>query len=354
MFGCSGIQWSQPCFCYMFLGWSSGNASKMVSEAYNAGLIAVRSRYWGTAFATDQQDSKEASSPFHRRASANFVAGDVILVMAQTDTSYPSSHFLLVTRLGSLPRPTSFYDLVPLLLFVPALMLTSLDVVSMVQISVTLSTLFIMGGWIKATEIRTIVDWQLLILIGAALGIAQAMSKSGLAAGVSRAILSSGLPNWLTPSLLYLIVMAAASGGSNSVWQLSWKLPSKHARPDAGIIGSIGTQTKLRTLHHGQKIEMGKWVSILFWPPFQGLPTNFHEQLLRWRQNWSPTMLQQLWGFHWPSISQRRWACNLHIPWLLGAWLRSSLSNTQHSPETSRNTRFRIGSIHSLIMRNRS
>ena len=100
-------------------------------------------------------------------------------------------------------------------------MLTSLDVVSMVQISVTLSTLFIMGGWIKATEIRTIVDWQLLILIGAALGIAQAMSKSGLAAGVSRAILSSGLPNWLTPSLLYLIVMAAASGGSNSVWQLS-------------------------------------------------------------------------------------------------------------------------------------
>ena len=192
----------------------------MVSEAYNAGLIAVRSRYWGTAFATDQQDSKEASSPFHRRASANFVAGDVILVMAQTDTSYPSSHFLLVTRLGSLPRPTSFYDLVPLLLFVPALVLTSLDVVSMVQISVTLSTLFIMGGWIKATEISTIVDWQLLILIGAALGIAQAMSKSGLAAGVSRAILSSGLPNWLTPSLLYLIVMAAASGGSNSVWQL--------------------------------------------------------------------------------------------------------------------------------------
>lgn len=198
------------------LGQPISNASKMVSEAYNAGLIAVRSRYWGTAFATDQQDSKEATSPFHRRASANFVAGDVILVMAQTDTSYPSSHFLLVTRLGSLPRPTSFYDLVPLLLFVPALVLTSLDVVSMVQISVTLSTLFIMGGWIKATEIRTIVDWQLLILIGAALGIAQAMSKSGLAAGVSRAILSSGLPNWLTPSLLYLIVMVTTELVTNN------------------------------------------------------------------------------------------------------------------------------------------
>ena len=219
----------------------------MVTEAYNAGLIAVRSRYWGTAFATDQQDSKEATSPFHRRASANFVAGDVILVMAQTDTSYPPSHFLLVTRLGSLPRPTSFYDLVPLLLFVPALVLTSLNVVSMVQISVTLSTLFIMGGWIKATEIRTIVDWQLLILIGASLGIAQAMSKSGLAAGVSRAILSSGLPNWLTPSLLYLIVMAAASGGPNSSLQhiATRKLPSRNARLDARIIRSIGTQTKL-------------------------------------------------------------------------------------------------------------
>lgn len=180
----------------------------MVNEAYNAGLIAVRSRYWGTAFATDQSEGKDTSSPFNRRASANFVAGDVILVLAQTDTTYPSAHFLLVTRLGSLPRPTSFYDLVPLLLFIPALVLTSLDVISMVQISVTLSTLFIMGGWIKATEIRTIVDWQLLILIGAALGIAQAMAKSGLAAGISKGIVSSGLPNWLTPSLLYLIVMA--------------------------------------------------------------------------------------------------------------------------------------------------
>eukprot|EP00438_Fugacium_kawagutii_P001582 Skav221824 [mRNA] locus=scaffold885:137006:146089:+ [translate_table: standard] len=188
------------------LGQPISNASRMVNEAYNAGLIAVRSRYWGTAFATDQSEGKDTSSPFNRRASANFVAGDVILVLAQTDTTYPSAHFLLVTRLGSLPRPTSFYDLVPLLLFIPALVLTSLDVISMVQISVTLSTLFIMGGWIKATEIRTIVDWQLLILIGAALGIAQAMAKSGLAAGISKGIVSSGLPNWLTPSLLYLIV----------------------------------------------------------------------------------------------------------------------------------------------------
>lgn len=37
-----------------------------------------------------------------------------------------------------------------------------------------------LGGWIKATDIRTIVDWQLLILIGAALGIAQAMTRSGI------------------------------------------------------------------------------------------------------------------------------------------------------------------------------
>lgn len=199
------------------LGQPICNASKMVSEAYNAGLIAVRSRYWGTAFATDQSESKDGHSPFHHRAtSANFVAGDVILVLAQTDTNYPSAHFLLVTRLGSLPRRTSFYDLVPLLLFVPALVLTSLDIVGMVQISVTLSTLFIMGGWIKATEIRSIVDWQLLILIGAALGIAQAMSKSGLAAGISRAILSSGLPNWLTPSLLYFIVMVTTEMVTNN------------------------------------------------------------------------------------------------------------------------------------------
>ena len=181
----------------------------MVSEAYNAGLIAVRSRYWGTAFATEGDGNE---SPLHGgRASANFVAGDVLLVLAQSGTEYPASHFLLVTRLGELPRKASLYDLVPLFLFLPALVMTSLDIVSMVQIAVTLSTVFIMGGWIKATEIRSIVDWQLLILIGAALGIAQAMAKSGLAAGISTAILSSGLPDWLTPSLLYLIVMVLAS-----------------------------------------------------------------------------------------------------------------------------------------------
>ncbi|CAK8985338.1 Uncharacterized transporter sll0640 [Durusdinium trenchii] len=169
------------------LGQPICNASKMVSEAYNAGLIAVRSRYWGTAFATEE---KGGESPFHRSRTATFLAGDVLLVLAQTDTSYPSSHFLLV--------------------------LTSLDIISMVQISVTLSTLFVLGGWIKATDIRTIVDWQLLILIGAALGIAQAMTRSGLAAGVSQAILSSGLPNWLTPSLLYLIVMVTTEMVTNN------------------------------------------------------------------------------------------------------------------------------------------
>jgi len=195
------------------LGQPICNASKMVSEAYNAGLIAVRSRYWGTAFATEE---KGGESPFHRSRTATFLAGDVLLVLAQTDTSYPSSHFLLVTRLGGMPRRASWYDLVPLFLFMPALVLTSLDIISMVQISVTLSTLFVLGGWIKATDIRTIVDWQLLILIGAALGIAQAMTRSGLAAGVSQAILSSGLPNWLTPSLLYLIVMVTTEMVTNN------------------------------------------------------------------------------------------------------------------------------------------
>ena len=190
----------------------AGNAANVVSDAYNAGLIAVRSRYWGTSFATSEKaDDGLADSPFRRRSSATFMAGDVILVLAATGNSYPNSHFLLVTRLGSLPKPTTWYDLIPLVVFVPALILTSLDMISMVQLSVTLSCIFILGGWIKAADIRTIVDWQLLILIGAALGVAQAMAKSGLAAGISRGIIATGLPNWLAPSLLYLIVMAPDS-----------------------------------------------------------------------------------------------------------------------------------------------
>eukprot|EP00913_Durusdinium_trenchii_P022506 g21142.t2 len=170
------------------LGQPICNASKMVSEAYNAGLIAVRSRYWGTAFATEE---KGGESPFHQNLTFPHGAGMTV------------STTWLRTRLGGMPRRASWYDLVPLFLFMPALVLTSLDIISMVQISVTLSTLFVLGGWIKATDIRTIVDWQLLILIG-------------LAAGVSQAILSSGLPNWLTPSLLYLIVMVTTEMVTNN------------------------------------------------------------------------------------------------------------------------------------------
>jgi len=199
------------------LGQPICNAAQMVSEAYNAGLIAVRSRYWGTSFpTTDKPDAGPSDSPFRRKSSATFVAGDVILVLAANGSTYPNSHFLLVTRLGSLPAPTSWYDLIPLVVFVPGLVLTSLDYVTMVQLSVTLSCVFILGGWIKAGDIRTIVDWQLLILIGAALGVAQAMSKSGLAAGISRGIMATGLPNWLAPSLLYLIVMVTTELVTNN------------------------------------------------------------------------------------------------------------------------------------------
>ena len=207
------------------LGQPIYNAAQIVSDAYNAGLIAVRSRYWGTSFASSEKPPDMITdSPFRRQtsaANATFVAGDVILVLGATGNSYPNSHFLLVTRLGSLPKPMSWYDLIPLVVFVPALVLTSLDMISMVQLSVTLACVFVLGGWIKAGDIRTIVDWQLLILIGAALGVARAMAESGLAAGISRGIIATGLPNWLAPSLLYLIVMVTTETWSilgSSLW----------------------------------------------------------------------------------------------------------------------------------------
>ncbi|CAJ1338827.1 unnamed protein product [Effrenium voratum] len=189
------------------------NAPNLVADTYNAGLIAVRSRYWGTAFATAQ--AEESPSPFHR-GKAHFMAGDVILVLAPVGHEYPKSHFFLVTHLGSPPKATTFYDLIPIFLFVPALVVTGMNYVSMTQIAVTLSTVFILGGWVKAAELRSIVDWQLLILIGASLGVASAMSSSGLAAGISRGILGAGVPTWLVPGFLYLIIMTTTEMVTNN------------------------------------------------------------------------------------------------------------------------------------------
>mmetsp|Transcript_22620 Transcript_22620/g.57856 ORF Transcript_22620/g.57856 Transcript_22620/m.57856 type:complete len:173 (+) Transcript_22620:3-521(+) len=86
----------------------------------------------------------------------------------------------------------------------------------MVQVAVTLACLFVLGGWVRAADIRGIVDWQLLILIGSALGLAQGMTTSGLALSLAQGVLQSGLPRALAPSMLFLVIMVVTELVTNN------------------------------------------------------------------------------------------------------------------------------------------
>ncbi|CAE8637593.1 unnamed protein product [Polarella glacialis] len=190
---------------------SSG--AQLTKQLYNSGLVAIRRRTWGTSSLLGTQKKIEDPNLFEREASsselqsASFTPGDVLLVLAEKGVEFPKSDFLLVTRLGDLEMPVTMLDYVPLLLFVAGLILTALDIAPMVQVSLTLVMLFMLGGWIKAADVRTAVDSQLLILIGSALGISVAIQKSGLAQNLAQAIFALDPPRALVPALLFLVIM---------------------------------------------------------------------------------------------------------------------------------------------------
>jgi len=150
------------------------------------------------------------------KSGATFVAGDVMLVLTPLGQSFPPNDFLLVTRIATLPSVHRLLDLIPPILFVMGLSLTIAGIMPMVQVSVTLACLFVLGGWVPATEIRGIVDWQLLILIGSALGLAEGMKTSGLARILAQGVLQSPLPSAMAPSMLFLVIMVVTELVTNN------------------------------------------------------------------------------------------------------------------------------------------
>jgi len=136
-----------------------------------------------------------------------FRAGDVLMVLAPTGTTLPQSDFLLVMNVAELPPAPNLWDMAPLVLFLAGLGLTVCGVAPMVRVAVTLSVVFVLAGWVKATEVSKIVDWRLLTLIGSALGLSTAIQKSGLASSLARLILEAGLPKALVPTSLFVVVM---------------------------------------------------------------------------------------------------------------------------------------------------
>jgi len=133
--------------------------------------------------------------------------GDTILVLARTGEVYNrlegSRDFLAITRVAQEAGAARLWDYVPLVLFVAALVLVAMNVVEMVQASITLAMLFVAGGWVEPKQIRECVDWNLMILIGSALGISAAVQDSGLSAEIAHLVKQANLGPWGSVYLLF-------------------------------------------------------------------------------------------------------------------------------------------------------
>lgn len=111
-----------------------------------------------------------------------------------------------MTKIAELPKPRKWIDYVPVPLFLIGIGLAAFRVVPMVQVAVTLSVIFTLGGWVCPRELPQIVDWRLLILIGSALGLSEAVRISGLSAAAATALKDAGLPS--VASLFFLSLLA--------------------------------------------------------------------------------------------------------------------------------------------------
>jgi len=147
---------------------------------------------------------------------SRFSSGDVALLLAPSSEKLPARDFLLVTEIAGLPQPTNWYDYVPLAAFGMGLALTVLAGVHMARVALTLSVGCVLGGWVRPRELREAVDWNLLILIGSALGLAQAVQSSGLSAEAANLVLDAGLPPSGAVALLFFLVMVVTELVTNN------------------------------------------------------------------------------------------------------------------------------------------
>lgn len=236
----------------------SGPERLAFEEHYQVAVLAVRHAIQETndfsqfaelpgQFANSRNELfVEATSPRPRasqRADSELVAGpeglalrpgDTLLVLAgQRDVRERlegSKDFLASTLMMRKDEDHEVHwtDYLPLVLFIAAVALVAVGQWSMVQAAVLLAAVYLAVGWVAAAELKDIVDWGLLVLIGSALGLAEAFQTTGLSSEIASLIkLTTGAGGSIvgTTCLLYLITIVLTElVGSNPAAALAMPL----------------------------------------------------------------------------------------------------------------------------------
>lgn len=147
-------------------------------------------------------------------------SGDAVLVLAKTGAGsqgFAGQDFLAQTMVAHeadfVPTAT---DYVPLLLFIVGIVLVATQQVTMVQTSMALAAIYLACGWVSPKELREGIDWNMLVLIGCALGLAKAVQESGLSGAVASSVKGAKLGPRGTVTVLFLFTMVVTELVTNN------------------------------------------------------------------------------------------------------------------------------------------
>lgn len=135
--------------------------------------------------------------------------GDTLLVEAEAgfhERYRDTRDFLLVSSLDdSTPRRHTRAPLALAILLVMVAVVT-IGWLSMLQGAMIAAGVMILTRCCTVSEARQSVDWSLLIVVGAALGLGRAMDETGAASGVASAVVSiAGTNPWMVLIAVYLV-----------------------------------------------------------------------------------------------------------------------------------------------------
>jgi di/tricarboxylate transporter len=169
---------------------------------------------------TDERELRIASSNVKKAVSEHVLHyGDVVLCVTskkQVDELYRNRDFFVVSTVGNLPLPMTWYSFFPVLVFTTMLILAATETLDICPGALMAASFFFIGGWIKADDIPKLVDIRLLMLIGTSLSFARAMTASGLAETIAQSINDSNPSSFGALLLIYAVTLVITEFISNN------------------------------------------------------------------------------------------------------------------------------------------
>jgi di/tricarboxylate transporter len=127
--------------------------------------------------------------------------GDTLLVLSHKDFQnlwISRVDFLSISVSSSFPKPTTFWDYVPFLLYFSMLILVASEACSMVYAMFLLILILFAFRWVDVGSLSETVDWNLLLLVSSSIGFGAAVDSSGLASEFGASMRNIHISSYLT------------------------------------------------------------------------------------------------------------------------------------------------------------